>query len=121
MVEELNRGIGKRLAVKLDLRRWEDVAPGMGRAEDVILEKLPVETWDLFIGILWLRFGSPSGVVDPDTGQPYQSGTEEEFKLAYRMWLEQKKPNIMVYRCTRSPEDLDDIDDKQLKLVRKFF
>ncbi len=46
---------------------WPDVTPGMGRQQQVIFEHFPVETWDIFIGILWMRFGIPSGEVDEQT------------------------------------------------------
>ncbi|HEV7487079.1 MAG TPA: hypothetical protein VGQ65_15475, partial [Thermoanaerobaculia bacterium] len=93
----------------------------MARPEQVILDQLPVESWDIFIGLLWLRFGSPTGGTDPATGAQFSSGTHEEFKLAYQSWQSTKRPHIMFYRCVRPPTDIDGFDTVQLEQVRDFF
>ena len=86
VVEHLNRGLADWLELTIELLRWEThVAPDTGRPEGVILDQLPPDQWDIFIGILWLRLGTETGGSDPDTGQPYFAGTEEEFKAAYRI------------------------------------
>ena len=92
----------------------------MGRPEQVILDQLPVEDWDLFIGILWTRFGSAPDGVDPITGQKFGSGTEEEFKRAYESWSRSKKPRIMMYQCIRA-QRTDLIDAVELSKVQAFF
>ena len=61
---------------------WPDVPPSAGRPQGVIFDHFPVETWDIFIGLLWNRFGSPAGEKDERTGKP-MTGTEEEFKHAF--------------------------------------
>src|SRR5262245_36087419 len=86
VVEELGRtgNIADRLGLALEALDWRThVAPLMGRPEDVVLDQLPVESWDILVGILWLRFGTPPGAADTRSGQPFGSGTEEEFALAY--------------------------------------
>ena len=104
----------------LKLLDWRDVVPDLGRPEDVILDQLPVEKWDIFIGVLWARFGTPPGREDPETGKPFLSGTEEEFTLARRSWRETGKPRILFYRCKR-PVAPDRLDSEQFALVQKFF
>jgi formylglycine-generating enzyme required for sulfatase activity len=121
VADRLNRGIADRFGVVLEVVEWRQIAPAMGRPEDVILRQLPVESWDLVIGILWLRFGMAPGAVDPQTRAKFESGTEEEFKLAYRHWKETGKPRIMFYRCQRPPASLDQVDPDQLRRVRAFF
>jgi YgiT-type zinc finger domain-containing protein len=120
---ELNRSgnVADQLGVTLEVLDWRDVSPKMGRPEKVILDELPVERWDFFVGVLWLRFGLPPGASDPQTGKPYDSGTEEEFALAYRSWLKNGRPQIFFYRCKRQPDDLDGIDLDQYKKVKLFF
>jgi hypothetical protein len=104
----------------LQLLDWRDVVPDLGRPEDVILDQLPVEKWDIFIGVLWARFGTPPGRKDPETGKPFLSGTEEEFVLACRSWQETGKPRILFYRCKR-PIPVDWLDPEQIALVQQFF
>ncbi len=105
IIDAMNKAEARTHGIALALLKWEDTAPGMGRPEQVLLDQLAPEKWDIFIGVLWLRFGSVTGGIDPDTQQPYLSGTEEEFKIAYR--LNQARgdgfPKIMMYRCRRDP------------------
>ena len=117
VVDDLNERLSEHLGVQLELKEWRQVAPGMGRPEDFILDQLPVETWDVFVGLLWLRFGMPPG--KNRAGVDHDSGTEEEFRLAYRAWQETQRPRILFYRCTR-PAPVS-VDAKQLAKVQRFF
>jgi len=104
----------------LEMVDWCMVVPDAGRPQQVIFDQLKPTTWDIFIGILWHRFGMPSGAANPATQKEYLSGTEEEFTAAYHLWQQFKKPRIMMYRCTRSiPPNALDAD--QFKRVQDFF
>ena len=108
------------LNIVLDVLDWKKVVPNMGRPEEVILDQLEPSSWDVFIGILWHRFGTRPGAKDPKTEKQYSSGTEEEFKTAFRLWVQHKKPRIMMYRCMRAiPPDA--LNPNQYKKVKKFF
>jgi hypothetical protein len=72
------------LGLQLKILSWNSVVPDAGRPQQVILDQLKPTSWDVFVGILWHRFGSPSGAKDRVTQKDYESGTEEEFKVAYR-------------------------------------
>lgn len=111
--------LAEHVGITLELVDWEKVVPDPGRPEQIILDQLNPTTWDVFIGILWHRFGTPPGGTDPHTQKEYLSGTEEEFKTAYRLWKVYRKPRIMMYRCTR-PFPFD-VDPDQLKRVNEFF
>ena len=119
IVRDLNNAFATH-GLTLELLDWRDVVPGLGRPEDVILDQLPVEKWDVFIGVLWAHFGTPPGREDPETGKPFLSGTEEEFTVACRSWQETDKPRILFYRCKR-PIPPDRLDPEQFALVQKFF
>ncbi len=120
VVDELNRTLADRLGLTLDLLDWRThVAPGMGRPQQVIFDQLALEKWDNFVGILWARFGTPPGTTHSERGEPFLSGTEEEFTLAYQAWKETGRPQILFYRCLRSIPAISDPD--QLKLVQEFF
>jgi len=124
VIEELNKGeTAKRLNLSIELLRWEtNVTPDLGRPQQVILDQLTKEVWDVFIGILWLRFGSSTGGIDLKTGSFFASGTEEEFHFAHQMRnnSQEKWPKIMFYRCVRSPENMLDFDIKQFQKVDDF-
>jgi len=124
VVAELNRpeNLADFLGLTLEVLNWDAyVAPLLGRPEDVVFQQLPVETWDIFIGILWLRFGTPTSKLDPRSGKAFMSGTQEEFSLAYHAFKKNDHPKILLYRCTRMPARLDEIDPDQYKRVQAFF
>lgn len=88
VIEEINRTVGQREGYRLELRRWEtDSYPAMGRPQGIINRQ--IGPYDIFIGIMWRRFGTPTGVAE--------SGTEEEFKLAFDRWSDEQLPHIMFY------------------------
>lgn len=64
----------RELGVSLELLGWEDTLPGAQRPQEVINKDL--DEAELFIGLLWRRWGQP-------TGHPeFSSGFEEEFHRA---------------------------------------
>ncbi|ODS33582.1 MAG: hypothetical protein SCARUB_01316 [Candidatus Scalindua rubra] len=117
IIRELNITWADTLGIRLDLVRWETHAsPGFGDdAQDFINTQIPV-SYDIFIGIMWTRFGTPTNRAG--------SGTVEEFSRAYDRHTED--PNsveIMFYfkNALVSPTDLDpdqlrDISDFRSRL-----
>ena len=95
-------------------------APGMGRPQQVIFDDTDFQSIDVFVGVLWLRFGSPSGG-RRDSGAPFTSGTEEEFTRAYDLWKAHRKPHILLYRKLDSPDSLSSLDGSQYAKVQRFF
>lgn len=116
IVDELNHGLADFFRLTLEVKEWSQVVPNMGRGQEIIFDQLPVNQWDVMIGILWLRYGMPSGGLNPD-----ESGTHEEFNIAYECWKRTGKPRIMFYRCTRSPETVTEIDTNSLARINDFF
>ncbi len=107
------------LGLTLEVVDWRAVVPDAGRPQQIIFDQLKPTSWDIFVGILWHRFGTPPGAQDPQTQKDYLSGTEEEFRMAYRLWKEFRKPRIVMYRCTRAiPHDADFV---QAQRVKDFF
>ncbi|MEZ0257367.1 MAG: NACHT domain-containing NTPase, partial [Chthoniobacter sp.] len=99
---------------------WKNATPSAGNAQRVIFDNYPITEWDIFIGLLWTRFGIPSGIIDPLSGEML-TGTEAEFVGAYDAFLAstEDRPQILLYRCARDLPINVDID--QLVGVRKFF
>ncbi len=90
--------------VFLELVRWETHStPSAGRPQGVINEQ--VGAYDIFVGIMWRRFGTPT--------EKAGSGTEEEFDRAYEQWQRSGKPRIMFYFCQAlapPPQDKAEVD-----------
>ena len=112
--------LAEKQGLILEVVDWRVVVPDAGRAQQVIFDQLKPTTWDIFIGILWHRFGSPTGAANPATQKEYLSGTYEEFMTAYRLWEQFKQPRIMMYRCSR-PIPPNALDPDQFKRVNEFF
>ena len=118
IIKNLNEGLCCHLNIRLKPFLWENNArPGIGRPQDVIFNQFSPKEWDIFIGILWSKFGSESGY--EENGHRY-TGTEEEFKRAYEEWEKSKNIEIMIYKSTK-PIQYNDIDSKQIEAVKNFF
>src|SRR5262245_31377026 len=79
--------LAKELCLHLEVLRWETHSwPGVGEdAQDVINRQIP--EYDIFLGIMWKRFGTPTGRA--------KSGTLEEFERAYQAFKRTGRPYIM--------------------------
>lgn len=105
----------------LKVRDWSHVSPNIGRPQQVILDQIPVKTWDILVGLLWLRFGTKSGGTNAITGMAAESGTEEEFTSALESAKSTGRPRILFYRRTAGPPDISRLDLAQFNLVQEFF
>jgi formylglycine-generating enzyme required for sulfatase activity len=86
---------------------WEDMFPSPGRPQDIV-NRL-VEECDIFVCIFHRRFGSPTG--------KQESGTLEEFLLAYDLWESLSKPHILFYFKEVRISSSKDLSDAQLQKV----
>jgi uncharacterized protein YoxC len=112
-IQEFNRVWGKAFNVALELWRWEeDSRPAFGPDAQSIINSQVGENYDIFVGILWGRFGSPT----PRAA----SGTQEEFQNAVtRRKAGSSLPEIMLY-FKDAPIAPSKIDSTQLSLVQHF-
>ncbi len=118
VVEELNETLGD--LIQFEVIKWEThVTPRMGRPQAVINDQLSIDKSDVFIGIIWTRFGTPTGGESAE-GSHFESGTEEEFNIAYESWKSSRKPEIMIFKSARRASS-SDIKADQLEKVEKFF
>jgi Domain of unknown function (DUF4062) len=111
VVLELNTVQAPQNALRFDLVKWEThIAPGIGEdPQDVINKQIP--NYDVFIGIMYCRFGSPTNRAD--------SGTVEEFEQAKRHWNAGHSLKIMFY-FKNEPIAPTDVDPIQLQKVQQF-
>ena len=113
VIQELNQSWSRATGFRLELVRWETHGyPGVGQdAQDVLNRELPNDP-DIFIGLMWSRYGTETGRAG--------SGTEEEFNRA----LERHRQNpgsigIMFY-FKDAPLAPSEIDLDQLRRVVRF-
>lgn len=99
-------------SLKLELVCWENTSfPSFGDyAQDVINTQIG-DDYDIFIGILWTRFGTPTA--------KYGSGTEEEFERAYKRYSSGECVKMMIYRKDGDVPP-SKINPTQLQLINDF-
>lgn len=109
VADRINKVFGRRMGIQLELLGWEDTLPGFSRPQSLI--NSDVESCDLFIGILWKRWGTDSG--------KFSSGFEEEFQIARKRKIANEGLDIWIYFKQVDNEILSD-PGEQLKTVIKF-
>lgn len=112
--EEINHGLGRSIGFRIVSLRWEkDVYPGVAEYGQQVINRQVDGKYDLFVGIMKSRFGTPT----PQAG----SGTEEEFNIAYEKYQNGEIDNIFFYfgAPNMSPYDLDLEQFQKVKDFRK--
>lgn len=113
VVDELNFLWSREFGLRLELVKWETHAySDIGvDAQEVILKQLG--QFDIFLGIMWKRFGEPTGRAE--------SGTQEEFLSACRR--HEREPNrvrVMFFFKDSVRGRLSSVDTEQLNAVNRF-
>lgn len=114
VINELNLTFGKQQDIHLELLKWEThsaPAIAIGHPQEIITSDLGND-YDLFIGLIWKKFGTPTNEAD--------SGTEEEFLNAYSRFL--KNPNSLqiLFYFNSKPVSLSEMNPEQLSKIQNF-
>lgn len=110
-IEELNATWSNSLGVTFELVRWEThTYPAFGSDPQAVINNQISDEYDIFIGILWSRFGTPTPRAP--------SGTAEEFERAVTR-IKNGSPDVMIY-FKDTPIAPSKIDIDQLDEVSKF-
>lgn len=109
VVNRINRRSARDLGWQLEVVGWEDTIPGYGRPQSRINPDL--ERCDVFVGILWKRWGSPTGT--------HSSGFHEEFEGAMQRRASSAGPEILLYLRDLGNEASQD-PGPQLESVLRF-
>jgi hypothetical protein len=98
--------------LRLELMRYEThTYPDYGEAQEVINKQIP-EDYDVFVGVMWKRCGTPTSVAE--------SGTIEEFNRAMARREKSGRPIIMFYFCDEPIAPPKGSDFDQYSRVVKF-
>lgn len=113
VVEKFNSINRDNENVRLELVRWEsDTHPAVGADPQEVINKQIGEDYDIFLGIMWARFGSQTPRAD--------SGTEEEFDRAYKRWKANPRDIRIMFYFKKADIPMDNIDPEQFSKVRSF-
>ena len=113
IIEEINNEWSEFLGIRLEPILWEKYChPAAGKdPQQVISDQLPKD-YDIYLGVLWKQFGTPT--------PRFESGTEEEFQKAYeRSRIRPKNVSVMVY-FKNEPILPTEIDTIQFDKLNKF-
>ncbi len=112
VADKINQSIAHEFGFHLEIVGWEtNVIPDMGERPQSIINK-QIGSYDIFIGIMWKRFGTPTGEAE--------SGTEEEFNLAFDCREKFGTPRIMFYFNQEPFMPRNQNDLKQMEKVIEF-
>lgn len=114
IIKELNLSYSERQSINLELIKWEThSAPGITEnyTQDIINKDIG-DNYDIFIGMLWQRFGTKTPTAN--------SGTEEEFLRAMNRFKNGDKIQILFYFKTTPPISLEQINLEELSKINAF-
>ena len=110
---ELNRGLGEGLGIRIEIIGWDThTYPQIGSDPQAVVNEQIGENYDVFIGILWARFGSPT--------PRFESGTLEEFERAKERFETDPSSVSVMFYFKEEPLSPNDIDPDQLSKVKDF-
>lgn len=109
---EISDTVGQILNFRIESKKWEaNARPSFGEDGQAVITAQLLDDYQIFIGIMWNRFGTPTARAD--------SGTEEEFDLAYKRYSEKGDVEIMMYFNDAAVKSAD-LDFQQAQKVRDF-
>ncbi len=114
VINELNLTFGKQQDIHLELLKWEThsaPAIAINHPQEIINTDLGKD-YDLFIGLIWKKFGTPTSEAD--------SGTEEEFLNAYNRFLENPNSLQILFYFNSKPVSMNDMNPEQLLKIQNF-
>ncbi|WP_052893314.1 DUF4062 domain-containing protein [Pseudomonas lundensis] len=109
IVDDFNGQLADALGYQLELVGWEDTLPDVGRPQAIINRDL--DGCDLFIGMLWKRWGTPPGT------EPYTSGFEEDFNRSMTRNAKEGRPEINLLLKDIDTASLADPGDHLKKVI----
>ncbi len=109
IVEDFNSQLADALGYQVELVGWEDTLPGVGRPQAIINRDL--EGCDLFVGMIWKRWGTPPGT------DPYTSGFEEEFRRSMARNAKEGRPEVNLLLKDLDAASLADPGDHLKKVL----
>ena len=88
VIERVNHVLaGGKINLRIELLAWEDTLPGYARPQEIINQE--VDICNLFVGLLWKRWGQSTG--------KFSSGFEEEYYRARDRRATSEEPEMWVF------------------------
>jgi hypothetical protein len=112
VVIHINLTSGLAHNFRIEILKWETHSyPARAEYPQAVINNQIGDEYDIFVGILWSRFGTPT--------LDFESGTEEEFFRAFERSLKTQFPILMLY-FKDAPIAPSKVDIAQLGKVNDF-
>ncbi len=113
VIRELNTAWARHLGIRLELLQWEtDAYPSFGEDPQAVINEQIPDDYDLFIGLMWYRFGTPTGRAG--------SGTVEEFQRAKKRFDSDPSSLQLMLYFKDAPVAPSKLDPSQLAKINEF-
>lgn len=110
---ELNRTLSYSPKIKLEVVSFENSTyPSLGSDPQSIINEQIDDEYDIYLGILWTRFGTQT----PRAG----SGTEEEFNRAYNKFESNRKRSRILFYFKNAEISPSELNLEQFSSVKSF-
>lgn len=107
-IERANRVLaGSKTNWRIELLAWEDTLPGYARPQEIINQE--VDICNLFVGLLWKRWGQPTG--------KFSSGFEEEYYRARDRRAASQEPEMWIFLKKVEKDQLEDPGEQLQKTL----
>ena len=114
LIRELNTVWIKDHGGYIDLVKWESLPYSSGisidQATELAIDQLNNDDYDLFIGLLWRRFGARVRRIG--------AGTVDEFEQAYEQSYYNERPAMFYFKDAPIPPEL--LNSQEFAQVRRF-
>ena len=112
-IHRINKAVFKKRNIRLEFIGWEtDSYSGVGADAQDVINKEFGDDYDIFVGIMWHRYGSPTLRSD--------SGTVEEFERAYDNYMSNGSCKKILFYFNSANLPQNEIDPAQLVKLSEF-
>ena len=113
VIDEINQTYGDTDKIRLELVKWETHSrPGFATDPQDLINRQIGDAYDIFLGIMWGRFGTPTLRAD--------SGTEEEFDRALSRWKDFPESIEIMFYFKNAGIPFNKIEPEQVAKVTAF-
>ncbi len=112
VLKQVNSIGAHHAGLHLEFLGWETLHPGFGVEPQAVINQQIGEDYDIFVGILWTRFGTPT--------EGTLSGTQEEFERAYQRHKENPGSIPIMFYFSEVEVIWSNQDLTQLQRVKDF-
>ena len=113
VIDDINRTASDAHPLRLALLKWETHSyPGFGEDAQAVINQQIGDKYNIFLGIMWGRFGSPTPRAE--------SGTEEEFNRAVDRWKASPERIQIMFYFKDAGIPPSELEPEQLAKVQAF-